>query len=85
MLTSNDLQAIKEIVKGEVDPVKDRLDLVENRLETVEMKIEVLNNKIDEVQEDTIKALTDVMTHGYNMHKERIKKLEQQINSPQAQ
>ncbi|MDO8620841.1 MAG: hypothetical protein Q7R31_00980 [Candidatus Levybacteria bacterium] len=96
MLTKNDLQQIKGIVKEEVKPIKKQLD-------TVEMKVEVVNKRVDQLggqlnqtgqklekaitksQEETIEVLSDLIHTGYSLHEKRIRKVEGilQITNPQ--
>ncbi len=41
MLTQEDLQAIRAIMREETDPIKSRLDNIETRLEKVEENTEI--------------------------------------------
>lgn len=100
MLNTSDLQSIEKIIVKVVTPINNELktinsrlgavetilETVETRLETVEEKIELLDKKVDDAQQDTIEALTSVITEGYTLHEERIKKLEDnQVTISQAQ
>lgn len=46
MLTQEDLQAISQLIKNEVEPINQRLDKMETRLDNIE-------DSIDELKEDT--------------------------------
>lgn len=85
MLTNDDLQAIKKIVKAEVDPVKQDLGSVKKQLDTVEIKVEVINKRVEQSQRETIDALSSLIHAGYSLHDERIKKIENQLKTSQAQ
>lgn len=89
MLTQNDLQAIKGIVKGEIKPLKKQLDIVEMKVELVNKKVdqvaERLDKKIDTSQEKTIDILSELIHAGYNLHEKRIKGIEDHLHIPQAQ
>ena len=78
MLTKNDLQQIREVVNEEVEPIKKQLD-------TVEIKVELVNKRLDQAQEETINALSELIHEGYNSHEKRIKKIEENLQSPQTQ
>ncbi|MEK7092255.1 MAG: hypothetical protein AAB907_01370, partial [Patescibacteria group bacterium] len=75
MLTQNDLQAIKGIVKGEIKPLKKQLDIVEMKVELVNKKVdhvaERLDKKIETSQEKTIDILSELIHAGYNLHEVR--------------
>ena len=73
MLTKNDLQAIKELVKGETEQLKQQID-------SVGMKVELVNKHVEKAQEDTIDTLSELITNGYELYEERIKKIEDQLN-----
>ena len=89
MLTNDDLQAIKGIVKGEIKPLKKQLDIVEMKVELVNKKVdhvaERLDKKIETSQEKTIDILSELIHAGYNLHEVRIKKIEDHLQTPQAQ
>ena len=99
MLTKSDVKQIRGVVETVVDtrlkPIKKQLNVVEKKVDVLEMKIEVVNNKVDKVQkelvqtieesqEDTIKALSDLIHVGYNSHEKRIKRIENHLQFPQS-
>lgn len=78
MLTNNDLQAIKAIVKEEVGTVKKQLN-------TLEIKVELVNKKIEQTQRETIDTLSALIHTGYNLHEERIKRIEKGLQASPIQ
>lgn len=59
MLTQEDLQAISQLIKNEVEPIHgrldkmdDRLDRMESRLDKVESRLDSIEETLDEVKED---------------------------------
>ena len=84
MLTKNDLNQIRKVVKEEADPIKKDFKEVKKQLDTVEIKVELVNKRVDQAQEETINALSELIQEGYNSHEKRIKKLEN-LESPQTQ
>jgi len=96
MLTKNDFQQIREIVKGEIIPVRKQLNTVEIKVELVNKRVDGLEGKLGEVeknlerkimqtQEETIYTLSELINTGYNLHEKRIRKVEEvlQITNPQ--
>ncbi len=92
MLTNDDLHAIKGIISEEVKSLKSDVGTLKNdvgalktQMNTVELKVELVNKRIGKAQEETIEALSELIHTGYNLHEERIKKLEKQQKSSHAQ
>ena len=99
MLTKDDLQQIRGVVKEEIQVVKQDLgtvkqevqvvkqDLgtVKQQLNTVEMKVELVNKRVEQAQEETVDALSELIHESYNLHEKRIKKIEEQLQPPQTQ
>lgn len=85
MLTKNDLQQISGVVKEEIQTVKNVVQTVKQQLDTVEMKVEAVNKRVEQAQEETVDALSELIHEGYNLHEKRIKKIEEQLQSPQTQ
>ena len=50
-LTTEDLQAIKAIIKEETDPINQRLDKMDNRLDKIENDITEMKADIEEIKE----------------------------------
>ena len=69
----NILKQIRKIIREETVS-KEELKAAEERI-----KIEV-KQAIDQSQEDTIESLSEVIHTGYNMHVERIKTGEEQLD-----
>ncbi len=94
-----DLKGIKldlNGVKSELRGVKKQLETVELKVEVVNKRVgqlggelkqteQRLEKSITKSQEDTIEILSALIHTGYNMHEERIEKIEDklQITSPQ--
>ena len=65
-------------------------EILDNKLQTLEKKLqaanqelgEKLSKKIDDSQEDTIDALSEVINTGYNLHEERIVRIETELDLP---
>lgn len=92
MLTKDDLQQIRgvvkeevQVVKEEVQTVKEEVQTVKKQLDTVEMKVELVNKRVEQAQEETIDTLSGLIHEGYNLHEKRIKKIEEQLQPPQTQ
>jgi hypothetical protein len=68
------LSKIGELIDLKLAPIKDQL-------ETIELKVEVTNKKIDQSQKDVIDTLSELIHTGYNLHEERIKKMEEHSTS----
>ena len=67
------ISKIGDLIDKKLKPVKDQLN-------TVELKVEAVNAKIDKSQNETIEVLTDLIQAGYEMHEQRIQKLEKHAN-----
>ena len=52
MLTREDLQAISQLIKNEVEPINGRLDKMDGRLDKVESRLDSIEETLDEVKED---------------------------------
>jgi len=74
-MTTEELEQIRKIIREETVN-KEELKASEERIKTE------LKQAIDKSQEDTIEALSKVIHTGYNMHEERIKRLEDQTEQP---
>ena len=96
MLTKNDFQQIREIVKGEVDPIRKQLDTVEIKVELVNKRVNNLGDQLEQTeqklkkaitksQEETIEVLSDLIHTGYELHEKEIRKIKEtiRITSPQ--
>lgn len=83
-LLMNDNTLLNQIAL-DIKTVKKQLDVVEMKVELVNKRVEQVNNRVEQAQEETINALSDLMHEGYNAHEKRIKKIEEQLNPPQAQ
>ena len=76
MLTKDDLDQIRGVIKEEVQASEERVT------KNIEASEERLTKKIESELEDTINVLTEVIHTGYTMHEERIKQLEDQAEQP---
>lgn len=72
------LREIGELIDTKLQPIKQQLD-------TVETKVEIVNKKVGKAQEETIEAISELITSGHNMHEKRIKKIEDHLQLPQTQ
>lgn len=79
-------------VKLQLGDVETRVKSVETKAASIEMKVELVNKKVDlvskrveQAQEETIETLSALIHEGYDSHEERIKKIEEQLQSPQTQ
>lgn len=70
MLTKNDLQQIRTIVKEEVEPVK--------------ASVERVDKKLDKAQEDISVILSEVIQHNDNLQ-ERVVRIEDHLDLPKVQ
>lgn len=53
MLTQEDLQAISQIIKNEVEPINQRLDKMEEDIGVIKEDIEELKEDVEVLKEDT--------------------------------
>ncbi len=86
------LDQIEKIIEKKLTPLQKQLTTLETdtasikaKLSLLDVKIEIVNKKIDLSQQETIDALSAVIHTGYNLHEERITKIEKQLTSTQAQ
>lgn len=84
MLSHDDLQAFKGIVREEIDPIKAELQTAKQQLDTVEMKVELVNKRVEQAQEETVNVLSDLIHTGYNLHERRLKKVEDNLKLPSS-
>ena len=70
-----------ESIKRDLSGVKQDLSGVKHQLDSVEMKIEVVNKRVEQAQHETIKALSELVNTGYNLHEERLRHVEEHIIS----
>jgi len=70
------LNKIGELIDQKLKPIKEQL-------ETLDLKVELTNTKIDKSQKDVIDTLSDLIHTGYNLHEDRVKKLEEHLTSHQ--
>jgi archaellum component FlaC len=79
------LNQIGNLIDDKLQPLKKDLKGVKKQLDTVELKVELVNKKVEQSQEETIAALSELISSGYNLHEKRIKKIENhlQISNPQ--
>lgn len=80
----NDNKLLNQIAQ-DIKTVKKKLDVVDMKVELVNSRVELVKRRVEQAQEETINALSDLIHEGYNAHEKRIKKIEEQLNSPQAQ
>lgn len=75
MLTQEDLQAISQLIKNEVEPINKRLDKVDTRLDSIETRLDNIEEDIEVIKEDC--EITRVSTNelvkwvDVNFHDER--------------
>jgi hypothetical protein len=55
------------------------LTAIDKKLQTLEQRLE---NKIKESQQDTIEVLSDLIHTGYDLHENRIKRVEDELHLP---
>lgn len=53
MLSQEDLQAISQLVKNEVEPINQRLDKMDNRFDGIDSRLDKLEEAAEELKEDT--------------------------------
>lgn len=52
MLTKEDLQAISQLIKNEVEPINKRLDKVDTRLDSMDTRLDNIENDIAIMKDD---------------------------------
>lgn len=60
MLTAEDLQAIKDILREETNPINGRLDTIENRLDTVDKRLDTVDKRLDMIETDIAVMKDDI-------------------------
>lgn len=68
-------------VKQDLHAVKQDLSGVKQQLNSVEMKVELVNKRVEQAQHETIEVLSELVNTGYNLHEERLKRVEGHIKS----
>lgn len=53
MLSQEDLQAISQLIKNEVEPINHRLDGIDSRLDKMDSRLDKLEETVEELKEDT--------------------------------
>jgi hypothetical protein len=80
MLTKDDVDQLRGVVKEEVQASEERLTTkIRDEIRASE---ERLTKKMESELEETIEVLKEFIHTGYNMHEERIKQLEDQAEQP---
>ncbi len=75
------LKQIGTLIDEKLVPIKKQLDKVEMKVELVNKKVDLVDKKIDKAQQETIETLSALIHTGYNLHEERITKIEKQLQS----
>lgn len=52
MLTQEDLQAISQLIKNEVEPINKRLDGMDSRLDKMNERLDNIETRLDKIEED---------------------------------
>lgn len=62
MLTQEDLQAISQLIKNEVEPINKRLDSMDSRLDNMDSRLDKMDERLDRMEEDiaTIKEDSEI-------------------------
>ncbi len=50
MLTQEDLQAISQLIKNEVDPIHNRLDKMDSRLDKMDDRLDKMDDRLDKME-----------------------------------
>ena len=97
LMTSEELKQLGEVIDSRLDaklkPIKEKITTIKQQLASTKQEITTtkqaieasekrLIQKINESQEDTIKVLSDLIHTGYNMHEERIARIEEHLDIP---
>lgn len=51
MLSQEDLQAISQLVKNEVEPINQRLDKMDNRFDGIDNRLDGIDSRLDKLEE----------------------------------
>ncbi len=68
-----------------LNQIAESIKTIKNKLDVIETKVELVNKRVEQSQDETISALSELINEGYNLHEKRIKKIEEQLHSPQSQ
>ena len=79
------LEQIGELIEEKLVSVKNELKEVKEQGTNLELKIEIVNNRIGQAQEETIEALTALMSHAYDTNEKRFKRIEGHLHLPPQQ
>ena len=60
MLTQEDLQAISQLIKNEVEPINKRLDKMDLRFENMDSRFENIENDISSLKSDVAEMKEDI-------------------------
>ena len=72
-MTNDDLNQISQLLDQKLKPIEEQLD-------NVEIKVELVNKKIEKAQEETIDALSELISKGFEDHEQRINKIEDTLH-----
>ena len=75
----------KKLLKNIGDLIDTKLQPIKQQLDTLELKVELVNKRVEQAQEETIEALSELITTGYDSHEKRIKRVEDHLLLPQIQ
>lgn len=78
MLTKNDLQQIRGILKEEVGAVKEAVKTVKEEVTSLKSSIEYIDRKLDKAQEDISEILTEVIGR-HDALEQRVSQIEERI------
>ncbi len=62
MLTKEDLQAISQLIKNEIEPINKRLDGMDQRLDGIDQRFDKIEETLEEMKEDA--AITRDVTNS---------------------
>jgi len=75
----------KKLLKNIGDLMDTKLQPIKQQLNTLELKVELVNKRVEQAQEETIEALSELVTSGHTTHEKRIKRIEDHLQLPQIQ
>jgi len=76
------LKQLGDLIDEKLTPIKKQLDIVEMKVEVVTERIELVSKKVEQSQEETIEAISELVTNGHNIHEKRIKRIEDHLQLP---
>lgn len=79
------LNEIGELIDKKLDPINQDIKGIKHQLDTVGMEEEMVNKRVEQSQKETIESLSELINSSYDLHEERLKKVEDTLHLTHSQ